>query len=74
VDKIDRRPEMKVVEAKLREAQEQVHQAAERAATLPPMERMLAILAQQQAQVEVERMRDQQNILQKRLGPLQEEQ
>jgi hypothetical protein len=66
-------PEMKVVEAKLREAQEQAQQEAERVATLPPVVRMLAILDQRQAQVEVEKMRDQQNILQQRLGPLQEE-
>jgi uncharacterized protein YfcZ (UPF0381/DUF406 family) len=67
-------PEMKVIEAKLREAQEQVHnRQAERVATLPPVEHMSTILAQRQAHVEVEKMRDQQNILQQRLGPLQEE-
>jgi hypothetical protein len=66
-------PEMKVVEAKLREVQEHAQQAAERVATLPPVECMSSILAQRQAQVEVEKMRDQQKILQQRLGPLQEE-
>jgi hypothetical protein len=39
-------PEMKAIEAKLREAQEQVHEAAEKVTTLPPVERMEAILAQ----------------------------
>jgi hypothetical protein len=38
--------EMKVVEAKLREAQEHAQQVAERVATLPPVVCMSAILAQ----------------------------
>jgi hypothetical protein len=39
-------PEMKAIEAKLREAQEHAHQATERVATLPPMEHMTTILDQ----------------------------
>jgi hypothetical protein len=66
-------PEMKAIEAKLREAQEQCTRHSERVATLPPVECMSTILAQRKAYVEVERMRDQQKILQQRLGPLQEE-
>jgi hypothetical protein len=41
--------------------------------TLPPVERMETILVQRQACVEVERLRDQQKVLQQRLGPRQEE-
>jgi hypothetical protein len=55
---------MKVVEAKLREAQEQAQQASERVTTLPPVEHMTTILAQRQSYLEVEKMRDQQKILQ----------
>jgi hypothetical protein len=73
MDRVGRRPEMKVVEAHLREAQERAHQASEKIMTLPPTERMTTILAQRQSYMEVENMRDQQNILQQRLGPLQEE-
>jgi hypothetical protein len=57
-------PEMKVVEAKLREAQEKAQQASEKITTLPPVERMTTILAQRQSYLEVEKMRDQQKILQ----------
>jgi hypothetical protein len=56
--------EIKAIEAKLREAQEQVHKEVEKVATLPPVECMESILAQWKACVEVERLRDQQNILQ----------
>jgi hypothetical protein len=66
-------PEMKVVEEKLREAQEKAQKASESINTLPPVERMMTILAQRQSYVEVENMWDQQKILQQRLGPLQEE-
>jgi hypothetical protein len=66
-------PEMKVVEAKLREAQEKSQQALERITTLPPAECMTTILAHRQSYVEVEQMRDQQKILQQHLGLLQEE-
>jgi hypothetical protein len=41
--------------------------------TLPPVELMTDILAQWKACVEVERLRDQQKILQQKLGPRQEE-
>ena len=64
---------MKAIEAKLREAKEHAQQASERVATLPPVELMTTILAQRQSYVEVEKMRDQKNILQHFLGPMQEE-
>jgi hypothetical protein len=41
--------------------------------TLPPVEQMTTILAQRNSYMEVENIRDQQKILQQRLGPLQEE-
>jgi hypothetical protein len=37
---------MKAIEAKLREVQEQVHEATKKVTTLPPVERMETILAQ----------------------------
>jgi hypothetical protein len=55
---------MNTIEAKLREVHEKAQQASERAATLPPVERMTTILDQRQAYVEVEKMRDHQKILQ----------
>jgi hypothetical protein len=66
-------PDMKVVEAKLREAQEHANEVAEKVTTLPSIECMATILAQRQAYVEVERLKDQQKVLQQRLGPRQEE-
>jgi hypothetical protein len=55
LDKLVEDPEMKAIEAKLREAQEHAQQASERVATLPPVERMTTILAQRQSYVEVEK-------------------
>jgi hypothetical protein len=50
--------EMKVVEEKLQEAQEHSNEVVEKATTLLPVEQMVAILAQQEVHVEVERFRD----------------
>jgi hypothetical protein len=65
-------PNLKVIEAKLREAQEREQQASERTTTLPPAEHRTTILAQKQSYLEVEKMRDQHKILQQHLGLMQE--
>jgi hypothetical protein len=57
-------PEMKVVEARLRDAQEKAQKASENISTLPPVERMMTILAQRKSYNEIEKIRDQQKILQ----------
>ena len=57
-------PEMKAMEAKLREVKENAQQALEKIITPPLAEHMEIILVQRQSYVEVEKMRDQQKILQ----------
>jgi hypothetical protein len=66
-------PKMKVVEAKLGDSQEKVKKHLDNINTLPPTKRMATILAQRHSYMEFENMRDQQNILQKCLGFMQEE-
>jgi len=56
--------EMKVMEARLREEKERAQQASDKITTLSPAECMTTILAQRQSYLEVDKLRDQQNILQ----------
>jgi hypothetical protein len=49
-------PEMKVVEEKLRDAQEKAQKDSESINTLPPAESMTTILAQRKSYMEVENM------------------
>jgi hypothetical protein len=63
---------MKVLQDKLREAQEKAQQALERTTTLPPAKCMTKFLAQRQSYLEVDKMRDQQKILQQFLKPMKE--
>jgi hypothetical protein len=57
-------PEMKVVEARLRDVQEKAQKALENISMLPPAECMMAILENRQSYTEIEQIRDQQKILQ----------
>jgi hypothetical protein len=65
--------EMKDVEAKLREAQEHAQQGSRKGGYTTTDSMHVSHSGSMTGTVEVEKMRDQQNILQQRLGPLQEE-
>jgi hypothetical protein len=66
-------PEMKAIEAQLREMKEHANEVVEKVTTLAQVERMVIILAQRKAYVKVERLRDQHKVLKQILGPRLEE-
>jgi len=64
---------MKVIEERLRNAQEKVQKAAKNINMLPPYEHMVAILVNKHSYNKIEELREEQKTRTQRLVPLQDE-